>query len=424
MEFRAYKLTQSLASQAFLSKPALEEVQTARLRAMVRHSGQSVPFHASRFRQAGVSIGSLALEKEFRKIPIMTRADLSLPQSELCSSSADANSLIEIRTSGTTGAPARVFISPEDKRWRQAVRGRASEALGIEQWFRTAHLLFNDRSLNRSRPLRDRVAEWAVRRRSRYQRPFYFTYSCSEILDELERYSPMVVEGTPAYLENLAQAAKSTKSLPRLEAVVSAVDLLDRSRRKRLERFYGCPVYDIYGSRDAGVMGWECPERSGLHMNIDTSFYEVVKDGREVSPGESGELLITSLTDFAMPLVRYRVGDVVRLGGDQCACGRGLPMLKMVEGRASDFLELGNGRSVSPHELLSAVQEVEGVPAFQMVAERSGTINVRLFLRKQKASIGESVRTRLEELFGPEVRFDVSLVEETPKAKVKMVVRE
>ena len=121
--------------------------------------------------------------------------------------------------------------------------------------------------------------------------------------------------------------------------------LLSNERRK-IENVFGIKVTDRYGCEEVGLIASECEEHSGMHLNIEHLFVEFVKnDGFLADPGELGKIVLTDLTNRAMPLIRYQVEDVGVATDRKCACGRGLPIMSSVIGRVADFLIKNDGIS-------------------------------------------------------------------------------
>jgi len=139
----------------------------------------------------------------------------------------------------------------------------------------------------------------------------------------------------------------------RPRAVITSAETLLYSRRKKIEEAFGCPVFDYYGSREVSAIASECKEHSGYHISAENVALEFVKDNEHVSSGESGVILATNLRNFAMPFVRYEIGDVGKPSDEICCCGRGLPLMSSIEGRISEFMavfdkRLGRVVPVSP----------------------------------------------------------------------------
>jgi phenylacetate-CoA ligase len=139
----------------------------------------------------------------------------------------------------------------------------------------------------------------------------------------------------------------------RPRAVITSAETLLFSRRRIIQDAFGCPVFDYYGSREISAIAGECEEHSGYHISAENVVLEFVREEEHVSPGESGVILATNLRNFAMPFIRYELGDVGRPSNESCSCGRGLPLMSAIEGRVSEFMavydkRLGRVIPVSP----------------------------------------------------------------------------
>jgi phenylacetate-CoA ligase len=126
-------------------------------------------------------------------------------------------------------------------------------------------------------------------------------------------------------------------------------ELIDNESRNYLEDVFGAPYCDQFGCAEVDRTAWQCLKRNGYHMDVDSVITEFVdKNGQPVSSGERGEITYTSLFNLAMPLIRYKIGDVGVPSSNMCSCGNNLPLMKVVEGRKDSFLLLPNNRIVSP----------------------------------------------------------------------------
>jgi phenylacetate-CoA ligase len=200
--------------------------------------------------------------------------------------------------------------------------------------------------------------------------------------------------------------------------VVSTSGVLDRAARELLGATLGCRVADIYASEEAGgVIAWECPRCPGYHLGLDTVIVELVKDGRPVTQGEDGTVLITNLSNFTMPFIRYDQGDVARCSARQPVCGRGLPLMDSVCGRAGDYVLLPTGRKLTPHPFFLVLDHTIGVGQWQIIQDTVDRITVRMTRsRRNVEPEPEVVRAKIRELVGDGVEIDVAVVDELPKS--------
>lgn len=148
-------------------------------------------------------------------------------------------------------------------------------------------------------------------------------------------------------------------------------------------------------------MAWECPTHSGYHVNSDSALVELLRDGESVAPGEPGEIYITSFNQFATPLIRYATGDIaIELEG-ACPCGRGLPLLEEIQGRALDFISTPEGRHIPPTAVVGALETVDGVEQFKVTQDSDLSVKVLLRVGNVRASqVLSDVENRCRFLFG------------------------
>ena len=143
--------------------------------------------------------------------------------------------------------------------------------------------------------------------------------------------------------------------------------LLTPSARTLIKTAFGRNVFDCYGATELGCIAWECSAHSGYHLNIDTVVVEVVKNGRPAEPGEMGKIIGTGLHSFAMPFIRYDTGDIGVRAVRGCPCGRTLPLLEKIEGRADDFFIAEDGTAISPSVIVNQVKLIPGLGQFRMI---------------------------------------------------------
>jgi len=424
LSIETLRLRNEVLANQWLRASELEEIQLTKLKTLLTYACQKVPFHRRRFKEAGLDPQSIRSLADLKRIPIMTKSDLrNTPIDQLIAENIAPDSLARVGTSGTTATPTFVLLDKRGIRWRVACTARTADALGYDPWDHGAALHFTYPRVDKAASSTgEKLKAWLMDRRRRYSRPFYFTYDCSEILDDLVKFKPKVIDGQPAYLRNLANAVKKCGRSLSPKILASGGEILDPTTATYLESFFGCPVYDIYGARDVGPMAWQCPEKGSYHMNIDDQIFEFVDgSGEECSPGQAGRLVVTSLENYAMPLLRYDTGDIASRDDRACRCGRSLPLIKNIEGRASDFLTLPSGRTVSPREIVCELGKIPDIPVHQLVADGPDEVTVR-FYAEARPGVTEETVAKCNILFGGEVTVGVSIIKEEPRAKLRSVI--
>jgi phenylacetate-CoA ligase len=227
--------------------------------------------------------------------------------------------------------------------------------------------------------------------------------------------------GYPSALSHIARHAEQRgqrmDDLGVRVAFVTSERLYD-DQRAVIERVFGCKVANGYGGRDAGFIAHECPA-GGMHLTAEDIVVELVDpDGRPVPPGQAGEIVVTHLATRDFPFIRYRTGDVAVMDDRRCACGRGLPMLREIQGRTTDFVVAADGTVMHGLALIYVLRDVPGLRQFKIIQESRARTRVLLVTDDQLA---ESMRRGIVEQFkrrlGAEVDIVLDQVPEIPPEK-------
>jgi phenylacetate-CoA ligase len=197
-----------------------------------------------------------------------------------------------------------------------------------------------------------------------------------EILDALKRYRPQFLHGYSGALAHIAAAATDEdRRMIRPRAVMAGGDALSVGMRRQIQAGFGAPVYSAYGSQELGLIAQECRRSHELHTCDHGVVVEILADGRPAEPGEHGELVGTSLCFYAMPFIRYRLGDLVTAGTRQCPCGRPFGTIREVAGRTTDYLPLPGGRWLHPYQITDVIlAQADWVRRHQVVQEAPDAI--------------------------------------------------
>ena len=203
----------------------------------------------------------------------------------------------------------------------------------------------------------------------------------SEQLDAIRQLRPRGIWALPSAMRSIgSMLGPNDSSQLNLRAILSWGELLDRGTRQYVEDKFGASIFDGYGAVEVAPLGglaWECGDH-GFHINADCVILEFVKDGERVSYGESGEVVATSLYRYGIPAIRYKLYDFAVPSDEACTCGRGLPLLKSLEGRKVDCLVAETGELVSPFRVIVALEEIEQVGRYQLVQEERDRLLVRI----------------------------------------------
>jgi phenylacetate-CoA ligase len=244
----------------------------------------------------------------------------------------------------------------------------------------------------------------------------------------LEKYNPDAIKGYASSLAILADFIKQRSSPIRPRQIFSGAELLDNQTRKLISSIFKAEVFDNYACNEFTLMAWECRRHEGYHMNIENVVMEFLDEGENVAPGERGEIVCTGLTNYAMPLIRYRLGDIGVPSQEQCSCGRTLPLMKIVEGRTDDFLVTTNGRLISPLVFFPFPFKEDETKQFRVIQEKKDKLIIQLVLRddvRDKSEIFENARKEISRLFGTatQVEFQtLDKIEKDPSGKLRKII--
>ena len=194
----------------------------------------------------------------------------------------------------------------------------------------------------------------------------------------INQYKPRLISGYTSALylfSNFIQ--KNNLEIYSPEGIISSAETLREDQRETIESTFRCKLLDRYGCREVGNVAQECGEQNGLHINSEHIIVEVVdENGRPCEPGNTGEIVLTELDNYAFPFIRYKVGDIGVLSDRRCPCGRGLPMLESVEGRVWDIIVGTNGNRLVGTFWL--VEGVKGIRQYQVLQEQYGKLMLKL----------------------------------------------
>lgn len=345
----AYQLY-SVKKHLYWNRNRLLKHQTVKLKRVINYAFNYVPYWREKFRENGLDPDDIKTVEDLNKLPIINKGEFRRNISQMISTRFDRNMLRKVFTSGSTGKPLTLYLSPVEDEFRKARHLRANIFCGQkmrDNWVVITSPYRFEKTLRLSGLLRI----YSMNTLSVYDSP-------SKQLISVGKLKPDVLEGYSNSLYLLArEVERQGVDMVKPRIMFSGAELIDYSYRRLIEKVFGAPVYDQYATVEFERMAWQCPEKTGYHMDADALIVQFVdENGEEVSPGERGEIVCTSLFNYAMPLIRYAVGDVGVASAEECMCGVGFPMMKVIEGRRDSILFLPDGRPLSPIAFIYAMQ--------------------------------------------------------------------
>jgi phenylacetate-CoA ligase len=395
--------------RALRTDPAeLAEMQQKRLKTLVKHAHDNVPFYHRLFKTQKIQPTRIHTLDDLRKIPIVTRKELQSNIVNVLSKRANLARCARHKTSGSSGIPLPVFTDHYAQEFRMAVSLRQFLECGGRLRDKQAQLRGMGASSSGAaagKPLYEYMrllrTEWLTLARI-----------SDHTLSFLKAYNPDVMVGYPSLFQLLSEQGDGTLN-PRI--LFSTGELLTTHCRAVVDSTFNAKIIDSYGCTEAGDIAWECPDSGLSHINTDSVLVEFVRDGEAVAPGEEGEIVVTSLINSAMPFIRYNIGDVGIPSDELCPCGRRLPLMKLLKGRADDFIALPDGTKLSPLGILNMENFAE-VREYRVIQERKNLVEIWLQMEKNydSASVTKCV-TALRHVLGDEVEIRPRIVQEIPR---------
>jgi phenylacetate-CoA ligase len=422
--FRYWK---ELEQSQWLPRPELETNQRSALRRLLAYASGHCPYYRREWKQRGLDPNAVGRLEDFHCWPTIDRETVSRAR-ERMRSHAPGVRLLSKSTGGSTGVPLHFDYDTEslDHRFAAWHRGYnwAGAGPGTKQFYFWG-IPLGERGWRQRR--KDGLYHWLYRRR--VLSSFDFRESQAEaVLAAYNRYRPEVLIAYTNPLYHLARTLEERRLTPRppRSVVVGAEKLYD-FQRAAIERVFQAPVFETYGSREFMLLGAECDRHRGLHLSFENCLVEVLDDDGRPSPdGVEGNVVVTDLTNYGMPFVRYANGDRAVAGWGTCPCGRGLPLLRRVVGRQLDVIRTPDGRLVPGEFFPHLLKDFPAVRRFQVVQTAPDRVELRLVLG---ASWVEADRRKIDrevvQVLGPDMRYEVRAVDHiapTAGGKFRVVV--
>jgi phenylacetate-CoA ligase len=363
----------------WLSADELRDLQWRRLRTLLEQAYRQCPFYRERFDRLGLVPDDFRGPEDLRVLPPLEKRDIQEYGERLVARNWPRADLVRNQTGGSTGTPITFYLSGDRRRSRAAATARHNRWAGWEVGDKAAVIW----GAPQDRP----AAGWRARlRRALLREPLWLDTACvteqslAAFHAALLRYRPRVIQAYARAAVLFARYVRA-RGLPscRPQAVITSAEVLEEEDRRLLEEVFGCPVFNRYGCREVSVIASECDAHCGLHVMAEGLYVEVEAAHGAAGPGEIGSVLVTDLLNLAMPLLRYRIGDLGAWAAGDCPCGRRLPRLERLAGRVTDFLVGADGRLVSGVFLATyVVAQRPSLGQVQIRQDRAGAVLYRI----------------------------------------------
>jgi len=379
----------------------LKNIQLKKLKHMINHSYNNVPFYRELFTKENIRPEDIKNLDDLQKIPIITKKEIRANYNNIIANNLCKEKCRVMTTTGSTGLPLTIWNDKYAQFYSSAV----------------VYFAFFESGLRLSDSIVELAGVIEDEGRTLIKKKMVSTLDHPDnIINTLIKYKPSVLYSFPSIFRTLSNSLNGDSYSPRL--IFTHGEMMTEHCRDTISAAFGADVYNTYGSTEFNRLGFECSQHSGFHMITDGAIIETIKDGQSTCPGEEGEIVVTGLYNYGMPLIRYKLGDIGILAGEKCTCGRGWPLIKSIEGRCDDYITLPSGRIISPRTI-NIIEYVPGVLEYRTIQEERDKFLVQVvpgkdYTAETNKQIYEQIRLGC---LGEKVDIKVELVKELPRER-------
>jgi phenylacetate-CoA ligase len=366
-----------LKKSQYWERDEINRHQNIRLRALIKNSYDNVLYYHDIFRKSNLKPDDIRTKADLHKLPLLSKDDLRNHLETMVAGNLKAKA-VPSQTGGSTGEPLKFFTQRETWKWRMAAAYRAWSWCGYKPGVKMVELWGASFEITELDRVSTKVRNAILRKK---------TLNSFRMSDEdMANYARQIIEFNPLVLRGFTTAvyifakyvSENNIEGIRPKAIITTAENLYGFQRKKMEEAFGCPVYDGYGSRETSLVAHECEHRTGYHISEENSIVEFLKDGEPVSPGESGEIVITDLHNLVMPWLRYSIGDMGKFKDEKCECGRTLAQIGSINGRIHDMIVTSSGKRLPGEFFPHLFKDVNGIKEYRIVQRKIERLDVEI----------------------------------------------
>jgi len=413
-----------LKNEAWKSANELVELQNNKLRSMIDYACINIPYYEDIYKSLQLDKYPVLTVQDLERLPIITKEDIQKRPEDFVRPGADISQCLEMHTSGSTGMPLKIYYGEKDDDFSKVNNLRSFIEAGYK--WGDSFVTISDPDWVANRYHRKNSA--GLQQRLNVFNPIDVNMrnSPSQIVDDIIKIGKCdVLYGYPTNIFLVAKEVERRGSKvikPRI--VVTNGELLEPRMREYINNVFDTKLYDFYTTEEFKRIAWECEQHEGYHIDMESVVLEFVKDGKQVPKGERGEIIITSLYNYTMPLIRYRQGDIGIESTDVCACGRGLKLMKALEGRTDNFIINKKNELFSPQIFWSIFRHYFSMKKYQILQDSTGCIKVLYCKNPESNSLErdiQEIEEKIKESLGYEMNIDFEEIESFGPGKRKSV---
>jgi phenylacetate-CoA ligase len=422
---KVYPLYSLFEQTQYWDYSRLMDYQLTLFKKIWKHCILNVPYYKKLNEDIQIDPDDIKSIPDLSSIPILTKDIVRSHFDEMIASDIPAYRFIKNSTSGTSGSNFYFYSDSNQHDVKMALEYRRYAWMNVKAFDRELIIWGASWDIKKKTNLKI-IKDWLKNKK----KVSGYNLSDREIIELysiLKSYKPMIIKSYPSILTTIVDVFQEKNLHYSPSAIHIGGEILFKIQREKIENFFGCPVYDFYGARDMPEIAQNCDQSHGLHVFMENVIVEVVnEDDMPIEQGE-GDLVITNLHNYAMPFIRYKIGDRARISkNSKCTCGRNLQIIDEVIGRTFDIIRFPNGRRVGGTFWTLCMKSVPGIKNFQIIQETSNDICIYYTQEKNMPVKFERLRENIHEYSGPKLNIifnKVDKIEPTNAGKMKFVIK-
>ncbi len=420
MTSNSIDLWEKLEESQWLSRKQILDIQHDKLQKLIWHAYEHVPYYRKSFDAVGVRPQDIRDINDLVKIPFLTKETLKKSDTSFfLSDNHNPNNVVRIATSGSTGVPLHVYADRTQLEYRYAAVLRNWHWTGYKFGDKQIRLWHQTIGMTEEQIKMEWLDSFLMRRE------FLPVFEMDrnrlfQFMEKIRKYGPTMMDGYAEAFNLLSRFIKSNNiSDIEVPIIISSAQMLPDHVRELIREQFHAEVFDRYGAREFSTIAHECEYHNGYHVNAENLIVEILKDEKPVRPKEMGEVVITDLNNFSMPLIRYRIGDLSCVLEGECRCGRGLPRIGKIMGRTQGVIVGTNKKFMVGSFFLHLLKDYENeIERFQIVQRKYGEIIFKLIPgRKYNNNIVHLIENQFRDWLGEDMEITTVIVDQIPMVK-------
>jgi phenylacetate-CoA ligase len=394
---------------------------------LLHHAYQHVPYYREWFLSHQLHPDQIRSRNDLGRLPLLTKKIIRDNMDKMKADNMAENQSYRNRTSGSTGENLVFFSDRQADLHRTALPFRHYQWMQISPFSRELYFWGTAFDVVKNKGIKSRLKNF-IKNRTILSAYHLGEAEFAHNIAQLIKIKPQLVSGYPSALYQLAKFIVDKGITVQVKVVLTQSETLHDFQRALIEQAFQTKVYNFYSSRDIPMIAHECEQHQGLHVSSENVLLEVIDaHGNPKDEGE-GELVLTDLHNYAMPFIRYRIGDTGMLSKQSCCCGRTLPLLEKITGRTMDMITFPNQRSVGGTFWTFLLKSIPGIEEFQV--KQTALNNIIIYYTVNSAFQVEKLSVftdQIRKFGGDEVQIQyeqVAAIPRTKSGKLRFVISE